>query len=52
MYRLDQSSSRSGMTSGGDLGPLPAGSKALLITLVCVWVLLGAYAIAAKVRKK
>ena len=52
LYRLNQSSGRSGMTSGGDLGPLPAGSRALLIGLVCVWVLLGAYTIAGKVRKK
>ena len=52
LYRLNQSSGRSGMTSGGDLGPLPAGSRALLITLVCVWALLAAWAIAGKVKKK
>ena len=52
LYRLNQSSGRSGMTSGGDLGPLPVGSKALLIALVCVWVLLGAYTIAGKLKKK
>ena len=52
LYRLNQSSGRSGMTSGGDLGPLPSGSRALLIGLVCVWVMLGAYAIAEAVRKK
>ena len=52
LYRLNQSSGRSGMTSGGDLGPLPAGSKALLIALACVWALLGAYAIAGKLKKK
>ena len=34
----------SGMTSGGDLGPLPAGSRALLIGLAAVWALLGLYA--------
>ena len=52
LYRLNQSSGRSGMTSGGDLGPLPAGSRALLIGLGCVWVLLAAYAIAGKVKKR
>ena len=52
LYRLNQSSGRSGMTAGGDLGPMPAGSKALLIALAFVWVLLGAYAIAGWVKKK
>ena len=50
LYRLNQSSGRSGMTSGGDLGPLPAGSKALLITLCAVWVLLAVRAIAGKAK--
>lgn len=40
LYRLNQSSGRAGMTSGGDLGPLPAGSRALLIGLGAVWALL------------
>ena len=52
LYRLNQSSGRTGVTTGGDLGPLPAGSRALIIALVCVWVLLGAYAIGGKVKKK
>ena len=52
LYRLNQSSGRTGMTSGGDLGPLPAGSKALLITLCAVWLLLGARAVAAWVKRK
>ena len=43
LYRLNQSSGRSGMTSGGDLGPLPSSAVALLIALGCVWVLLGVY---------
>ena len=43
LYRLNQSSGRSGMTSGGDLGPLPGASVALLAALAAVWVLLGAY---------
>ena len=52
LYRLNQSSGRSGMTSGGDLGPLPAGSKALLGSLLAVWVILGAYAVAGRAKKR
>lgn len=52
LYRLNQSSGRSGMTSGGDLGPLPAGAKALLGSLLAVWVILAAYAIAGKAKRK
>ena len=44
LYRLNQSSGRSGMTSSGDLGPLPAASRVLLIALVCVWVVMGVIA--------
>ena len=43
LYRLNQSSGRSGMTSGGDLGPLPGASVALLIVLGCVWLTMGVY---------
>ena len=50
MYELNQP--RGGSDTPADLGPLPAGSKALLIGLVCVWVLLGAYTIAGKVKEK
>ena len=49
MYELNQPK---GGDTPTDLGPLPAGSKALLIGLVCVWVLLGAYTIAGKVKEK
>ena len=52
LYRLNQSSGRSGMTSGGDLGPLPSGAKALLGSLLAVWVLLAAYAIAGRAKNK
>ncbi|MBR2765255.1 MAG: carbohydrate ABC transporter substrate-binding protein [Blautia sp.] len=40
LYRLDQLSGENGNRE--DLGPLPAASKALLITLAAVWVLMGA----------
>ena len=54
LYRLDQiSMSPSGRRA--ELGPLPAGSLALLIVLACVWLLLGAYFITDKIierRKK
>ena len=52
LYRLNQSSGRAGMTSGGDLGPLPAGSRALLIGLACVWLLLDLAALRGWVKKK
>ncbi len=49
MYELNQPK---GGNTPTDLGPLPTGSKALLIGLVVVWVLLGAYTIAGKVKEK
>ena len=52
LYRLNQSSGRSGMTSGGDLGPLPTGSRVLLIALVVIWLLLGAHAVSEKVKAR
>ena len=54
-WAMEQKSGRYTMSlgaSGADLGPLPAGSRALLIGLACVWVLLGAYAIAGRVKKR
>ena len=52
LYRLNQASGRSGMTSGGDLGPLPTGAKALLGSLLAVWIILGAYAVAGRAKRK
>ena len=49
MYELNQP--RGGGDAPADLGPLPAGSKALLIGLAVVWALLAAYAIAGRVRR-
>ena len=51
LYHLDQIA---GQNSAGsrELGPLPAASKALLITLVCVWALLGAAQLRGKLKKK
>lgn len=51
MYKLDQIST--GAVSGNenrDLGPLPAGSRALLITLVVVWIGIAAVYISGKVK--
>ena len=48
LYRLD---SQSGMQSGGELGPLPAESRALLIVLGCVWIGLGAGLLEEKLRR-
>ena len=35
-----------------DLGPLPSGAKALIATLVVVWILILAYVISEQVRKR
>ena len=43
LYRLDQLSGSAAADGPSDLGPLPAGAVALLVTLLCVWVLLGVY---------
>ena len=40
LYHLDQIQASSGTR---ELGELPAASRTLLITLVVVWVLMGAY---------
>ena len=52
LYRLDQITTSEAESTDKDLGPLPAGSKALLISLAAVWLLLGAGTLAARVRKK
>ena len=51
LYRLDQT----GLTTTGgksDLGALPSGAVALLVTLAVVWLLIVAYLLAEAVRKK
>ena len=42
LYRLDQAG---GVSANGreDLGPLPEASVALIVTLITVWILIGAY---------
>ena len=49
LYRLDQISAAEGKA---DLGPLPATSKALVITLALVWVGMGVYMGCEAVKKK
>ena len=49
LYRLDQISASAGKVS---LGPLPAASKALLITLAACWTGMGAYVVVDKKKKK
>jgi len=50
MYELNQP--KGGEDTPRDLGPLPTGSKVLLIGLAAVWLLLGAAAIARKAKEK
>ena len=52
LYHLDQGSA--GGISGGrkELGPLPAGSKALLITLGVTWMLIAAYWLSTRKKSK
>ena len=52
LYRLDQLSGASAADGPADLGPLPAGSVALLATLVCVWVLLGVYTLRGWLKER
>lgn len=49
LYRLDQIAVTEG--TSGDLGPLPAGAKALLISLVAVWIGLICIIVISKIRK-
>ena len=50
MYELNQP--KGGEDTPRDLGPLPTGSKVLLGSLLAVWVILGAHAIAGRAKKK
>ena len=43
LYRLDKTAAATG-GKAADLGPLPGPAKALIGTLVVVWVLIGIYA--------
>ena len=51
LYRLDNANAAS---AGGkeELGPLPAASRALLIGLCIVWILIAAYAAYGKAKQK
>ena len=51
LYRLDQLREQS-KSESEDLGPLPNTAKALLIGLVIAWVLIAAYWIVDKTKKK
>ena len=50
LYRLDQTTGMGG-GSKEDMGPLPAVSKALLITLAVTWILIGIYYLRERMRK-
>jgi multiple sugar transport system substrate-binding protein len=49
LYRLDQG--KGNATAGGDLGPLPTGSKALLFGILLTWIILGTVQIRRSLRK-
>ncbi|MCR4618158.1 MAG: extracellular solute-binding protein [Lachnospiraceae bacterium] len=52
LYRLDQLGAAAGASSGQkpDLGPLPAGAKALIIALLSVWALILLYFCFTKIK--
>ena len=52
LYRLDQIGGRMSADGPSDLGPLPKESVALLVTLVCVWILLGIYTLREWMKEK
>lgn len=51
LYRLDQLSGQAG-EGRAELGPLPKTSVFLLVSLICVWALMGAYAVYTAVRRR
>ena len=53
LYRLDQLQSLQSRTDeGSGLGKLPSTAVALIITLICVWVLIGLYSLYEAMKKK
>ncbi len=52
LYRLDSLSQARGNNDRRELGELPKTAKALLITLVCVWLLIGVYVLYEYLRNK
>lgn len=52
LYRLDQKANDASGNGKRDLGPLPAGAKALLISLVGVWVCILTYFVLGKIKSK
>ena len=52
LYHLDQISTGGVLVAGeSDLGPLPAGAVALLVTIASIWVLIGVYLVYHKIKK-
>ena len=50
LYHLDQIETSSGVRA--DLGPLPAASKALIISFICVWLVILICAAGSVIKKK
>jgi len=52
LYRLDQTNVGSTEKSSQNLGPLPAGARALIIVLIAVWLILGTSALYKQLKKR
>jgi multiple sugar transport system substrate-binding protein len=51
LYRLDSISENASLVKN-NLGPLPTGSKILIICLCAVWILMGVYVLTARIKRK
>ncbi|MCQ2554268.1 MAG: extracellular solute-binding protein [Clostridia bacterium] len=52
LYRLDQIGGNTPESFSKDLGPLPKTAVALIVTLVTVWVIIGAFALLRFIKSK
>ncbi|MCC8168121.1 MAG: extracellular solute-binding protein, partial [Clostridiales bacterium] len=52
LYRLDQLGTDTSSGVGADLGPLPTTAKVMIGAIIAVWVCMGIYLLAGRIRKK
>ena len=52
LYRLDQTEAQGKETAPEMTGPLPTTARVLLAALACTWIMMGAYLLFQKTRKK